>query len=109
MSYQDVVKPKYIQKTAGSSATQLYAPQTDNPKGEFPTYFSVVVKNMDATNSIFVGSDKNVTADTGFEVKAGEVAYLPCNFLEDLYVVSSGSAKVCAWARFSPSAAPYKW
>lgn len=109
MSYQNVVKPKYIQKSVTTTATQLYNPETDTPGGLFPTYYSVVIKNMDTANSVFVGSDDQVTADNGFEVKAGEIVHLPCNFLEDIYVIGAAAAKVCAWARFSVSAVPNRW
>ncbi len=107
MTYQKVVNPKYLQKTASTTASRLYDPETEG--GMFPTYFSVVLKNMDETNSVFVGSDNLVTADNGFEIKAGETVYLPCNFLEDIYIVASAAVKVCVWARFSVSAAPQRW
>lgn len=50
--------------TVGTSAAELLAADS--------TRRSVLIKNMDTTNSIFVGADNTVTTANGFEIEAGQ-------------------------------------
>lgn len=76
------------QVTVTTSAVALSAAETDNRGGE-----SVLVKNTDATNPVYLGAS-GVTTGTGYKLAAGEAVSFDLDMGEALYAVSGGSVVV---------------
>ncbi len=82
----------YGQGSVGSSATQIAS------GASLATKFGVRIKNLHATQDLYVGYDSSTSNTTGVKLRPGEEAPFPVANRSTLYLYgSAGSTTYCYW------------